>query len=119
MTRLGAVPVFRAVTVSPSMTGRGHNGSATLVVAAVLMIAVLTTLAVGKVNSAVLQQRRAEAIADVTALASVSFGPESAAEVANANQASISSIRLHGTTNVVEIQLFGHRASAAAAPSTD
>lgn len=89
----------------------------TLFAVLVLVVGALTATGLARLGAAELQRARAEALADVTALAAVQAGTEGASAVARANDATLRRAEVRADASVeVEIVRRGAVASATAAP---
>lgn len=73
--------------------------------------------AVVRVGAAAAVRARADAVADLSALASVTGGPHEGQHVARANGAEVMSNTTDGTTAVIRIKVDGITARAAARPA--
>jgi hypothetical protein len=99
---------------------RGERGSALLTGVVVLAVVAVCLLGLARVGTAAVQRARADAVADLTALAAVSAGATGAARVATASGAELVEHHPQPDGSVrVAIQLGAARASAAAAPIGD
>ena len=94
-----------------------ERGSVTLIVVAGLATAITLALGVVRLGDVAAGQARADAVADLTALAAVTGGDAGAQQVARSNGASITAQRRVGSTEVVTVSLAGRSAMAAARPS--
>lgn len=96
--------------------GRGQRGTATLVVLAALALCAVMTLVVAQLGVAATGRARADAVADLVALAGVVDGRATAERVGAANSASVVGWRRVGEIVVVDIRLGAASGVAAAAP---
>lgn len=82
-----------------------------------LVICVVTLIGLSRVGDAALRRERADALADVTALAAVQAGQDGASRVAAAAGARLGRVEQHADgTTLIELELQGVAARAAAAP---
>lgn len=96
---------------------RTERGAAVLLVAAVMVVAVALALGTARVGDAMLRRHRAQAVADVAALAAAVADSTAAHRVARANGAVVVDTASAGDGTVrVTIELDAARAVAAAAP---
>ena len=94
---------------------RGERGSATPLLLALVAVVLLGVAGASRVGDAAVRRARADATADVVALAGATAGETSAAEVAHRNRASVAEVRTRRDGAVqVEVQRDGLLARAAA-----
>lgn len=93
---------------------RSDRGQALPVVAIAIVLAALLTLALGQLGAASVRQGRAQAVADVTALAAASSGSDAGRSVATANGATVRSITTDAEEVRVIVAIDGVEAGAAA-----
>jgi hypothetical protein len=99
---------------------RDVRGAAAPTVVLVVLVAVLAVAGVARVGDASLRRARADAVADVTALAAVRGGRDAAVRVATASGAQLQSFRADADGTVtVRVERAGASAAAAAAPLGD
>ena len=116
-------PTKRALTTQALTTRAGkrpartERGAATPLLAAGVATVVVCAVGVLRVGEAAAQRARADAVADLSALAHVTGGLEGATAVAHANGAVVTGHRRTGTARVVTIGLDGVLATAAARPA--
>lgn len=97
-------------------TTRTERGAAVLWAVATVALCAALMAGVTRVGVASVGHHRAQAVADVVALAAVQ-GPSAADAVAEANAATLVAVeQVGGATVVVTVELHGARAVAAAAP---
>jgi hypothetical protein len=94
----------------------GQRGSVVLVLPALVLVAALLGLGSARLGDAALARARADAVADVVALAAVSGGGTSAREVARRGGAALVEHRRSGEVHQVVVRVDGVRAEAAAEP---
>ena len=97
---------------------RGERGTATLlVVPAALAICAGCLAGVSRIGVAATGLARADAVADLSALAAVTGGVDAATDVAAANGARTLGVTTSGAVRTVRVRVDGIVASASAAPS--
>jgi len=97
-----------------------EEGSASVLVAALLAVTALLVLGLGRVGGAAVAQARVDAVADLVALAAVTGDAEGAQRVAAADGAVL--VTVDGGPSgrwTVALQIAGATSTAAAAPSPD
>jgi len=92
-----------------------ERASAVPLVAAALVVVVAALAALAVVADSLAGAARADATADLVALAGADGGPGAATDVARANGASVASLRASGAVTVAVLERGGHQAVAAAA----
>jgi Flp pilus assembly protein TadG len=90
------------------------RGQATVVVAAVLTVAVLATAGLARFGGAMVDTSRAQAAADAAALAAVDGGADAAVRLADLNGARVVSVSHIGGDVVVVVDIDGATATARA-----
>lgn len=93
-----------------------ERGSVSPIVLAVVAVAVVVTGGVERLGDAASGRARADAIADLAALAAVTGGHPAAAAVARADGADLVDVDRRGGTTVVVVRHRGVEAVAAARP---
>lgn len=96
------------------MQGSGDRAAVTVLSAVVLALATLAVLAAATLGGVSLQAERAQAVADVAALAGAVGGQGAAEAVVLANDANVESFDRIGATVVIEV-VHGRAAAVAAA----
>ncbi len=81
----------------------GQGGSVTVVTLVVIAFAVVTCVATTRIGGALVSHRHASAVADVTALAAATGGPDAANTVAEANRADLIVVEQVGGAWLVSI----------------
>ncbi|MFI5044126.1 MAG: hypothetical protein ACHQDC_04985 [Acidimicrobiales bacterium] len=94
----------------------GQRGSALLVVPVCVAVVAALALGIGRIGDAAHRRARADAVADLVALAAVTGGDEAGTEVAQANRATMVTVSAAGSVRTVVVDLDGVRSSASAAP---
>ncbi len=107
----------RRARARPERPTRTERGSASLVLLAGLAVAVVLATGVARVGDAAARRARADATADVVALAAVTGGDDAAAAIAAANGAEVRRLRRLGDTVVVDVTASGATSVAAARPA--
>lgn len=100
----------------PRPTARAERGSATLLVAGVLVASSAVLAGLGRLGESAVARARADAVADLVALAGVTGGRPGAVEVGRANGAEVVQFDIHGEVTVVAVRRQGVESVAAAAP---
>lgn len=95
----------------------GQRGSVVLVLPALVVVAALLGLGTVRLGDAAVERARADAVADVVALAAVSGDVTSAREVARRGGGALVEHRRSGDLHEVVVQVDGVRAAAAAEPA--
>lgn len=107
----------RPRTQRPEEPRRPERGSVSLIVAAGVALAAVMAIGVARVGDASWRRARADATADMVALAAVTGGDDGSRAVAAANGAEVRSVRRVGDTVVVDVVAAGVSSSAAARPA--
>ena len=95
------------------------QGSASMLVLAVVVLTVALAAGVSRVGDAALRSARVDALADVSALAAVAGGATAASAVASAGGGRlVDHAAAAGERHVVVVELDGASGTAAAAPGT-
>ena len=94
----------------------GQRGSVVLVLPALVVVAALLALGTAQLGHAAAARARADAVADVVALAAVSGEVTSAREVARRGGGALVEHRRSAARHEVVVQVDGVRAAAAAEP---
>jgi hypothetical protein len=97
-----------------------EEGAVTVLVAALLAVTALLALGLGRLGAAAVDRARADAVADLVALAAVTADEEGARRVAAASAATV--VHLEGQPagrRTVTVRIGRTTAVAAAAPDTD
>lgn len=94
----------------------GQRGSVVLVLPALVLVAALLGLGTVRLGDAAVARARADAVADVAALAAVSGDVSSARAVARRGGGALVEHRRSGQLHEVVVQVDGVRAAAAAEP---
>ena len=95
-----------------------EEGAAGVLVAALLGVTALLVLGLGRLDGAAVERARADAVADLVALAAVTGGADGAQRVATADDATV--VHLDGSASgrrTVTVQTGSVTAVASAAPS--
>lgn len=97
-------------------TTRPHpeRGQAVPLLLVVLVLATIAAVVIAEVGAAAIERSRAQVAADAAALAGAAHGRAAAEEVAAANDARVTELRVVGTTVVVTVAYRRARARAAA-----
>lgn len=103
--------------------GRDQRGASSILAVALVAVAVALVAAIGLSTPALVEQARADAVADLAALAGVSGGPDAARTVAGRSGAERVRVdAVPGATDgavAVEVTVGGRSAVATAAPTGD
>ncbi len=92
-----------------------ERGQVTVLVAAVIAVALAVVMALGRLGTILVQQARAASAADASALAGLNGGAAAAAGVAVANEARLVSVEVGPGWCRATVELSGRRASSEAA----
>jgi hypothetical protein len=92
-----------------------ERGQVTVLVVAVLAVALAVVLALGRLGTILVHQARAASAADASALAGLHGGAAAAAEVAAANDGRLVSMQAGPGWCRVTVEVAGRRSSSAAA----
>lgn len=95
---------------TPRGDHRRERGAASLMVSACISVLMLLTTVLGVGSGMVLAQRRAQAAADLVALAAATHGCPAASGVARENGSRVRSCRVVGRDARVEVQVAGPEA---------
>jgi hypothetical protein len=108
---------MRPVAIPRSETRvRAERGSALLLGPAAVALCAVVLAGTVRIGVVTTRRARADAVADLTALAAVTGGQPSADAVARANGARVVAVRVDGSIATVLVDADGARARASAAP---
>lgn len=99
---------------SKGSSKRAEQGSVTLVVAVGFVFAAVVLIGIRQISDAATQRARADAVADLVALAAVTGGRQGAEAVSASNEAQLVSFERRGEVVVVVVRRSAVRAVAAA-----
>ena len=90
------------------------RGQAVVLLLAVVVMAALSVVAVGRLGSRVIDRGRAQAAADAAALAATRGGRPAAERLAGSNGGTLLSYHVSGDAVIVVVEVAGERATARA-----